>query len=132
MAVRLISDSEKLFIDIEGARFYYRRMPAHVRAGIESRFTNNRTGKTDWTKASVALLDYCLLNWQDVVDTAGNSVAFTKELIKFIPDTVQADIIAAVGENTDQVETEAKNLSSTQDSSSEITDSPAKRAEKGL
>jgi len=133
MAVVIIKTDERLSTIIEGATFYYRRIKGHIRASIVERFTNKRTGKTNWGKASDAMLRYCLLGWKDVIEPDGVVVPFDSELVDALPDEVQSILVEAIGANASQEaqDVEVKNLSNTPNSSSPMKASPAEPAVKG-
>ena len=118
MAVRIIDDNEKLFHDIEGARFHYKRLPAHIRGKIIEQYTDKRSGAQDWVKISIAYLIHCLYGWEHIVDGSNNELPFSIDKIGYLPDTVQSELVEIIGKNTDQLDDEAKNLSPTQNSSS--------------
>jgi hypothetical protein len=122
MAVRIINDNERLHIDIEGARFFFRRLPAHVRASIIEQYTDKRSGVQDWVKISIAYLQHCLYGWERVIDGHGEALPFSTEIIKYLPDTVQSELVEIVGKNTDQLDDEVKNSSITPSSNLETMD----------
>lgn len=122
MSIRIIADAERLSKSIEGATFYYRRIPAHVRAKIIDQNTNKRTGQVNWGAASLAILEHCVIGWEHVVDDKGLEIAFRRELTSYLPDSVQSDLVELFGANIDpQLEGEVKNSSGTPSSSSSTT-----------
>ena len=131
MAVVIIKTDERLSIELESATFFYRRIKGHVRAGIVEKYTNNRTGKTNWNRASIAMLQYCLLGWKNVVEPDGKEVPFDAEYIDALPEDVKAEIVELVGANVSQeaLEVDVKNLSGTASSSSPTKDSPVGNVE---
>ena len=119
MSIRIISDSEVLTKVIDGATFYYRRVPAHVRARIIDQNTNKRTGNVNWGSASLAILEYSITGWDSVVDDVGKPVGFKRELVGYLPDAVQNELVELLGANAEpKLEGELKNSPSTPSSSS--------------
>ena len=133
MAVVIIKTDERLSTIIEGATFYYRRIKGHVRAGIVEKFTNKRNGKTNWNRAGIAMLQYCLLGWKDVIEQDGKAVPFDSEFIDALPEDVKEELVEFVGANASQEaqDVEVKNLPNTPNSSSPMKASPAEPAVKG-
>lgn len=110
MAIRIIKDDERLSVTIEGATFYYRRMPATRRGRIVDHHSNKRTGMVAWGKATIAMLDDSLLDWSGVIEPDGTPIPFSKELIPYLPDSVQTEIMERLNENADVKESELKNF----------------------
>lgn len=131
MAVVIIKTDERLSIEIQEATFYYRRIPGHVRSDIVEKYTNNRTGKVDWGKASIAMLQYSILGWKNIIEPNGNEIVFDSEMIKFLPDEVTGELVEAMGANVSiaALDVEVKNSLDTPSSSSLTKDLPVRDAE---
>ena len=122
MGIKLIGDQEDLVYEHRGAKIHYRRLPAHVRAQIVKRHT--KRGMIDWYGSSLAFLEYCITNWSDVesANGSGEPAKFTAELVRYLPDVIQDDILELIGETAEKLEGEAKDLGPTSDSSPKTTD----------
>ena len=113
MAIRIIQDDERLELTIEGATFIYRRIPAGQRAKIVEQCTGKRSGQINWGKATIAIMEYCLFDWRNVIDAESREVTFDKALISYIPDTAQSELMEAFGANAEALEGDIKNLPTT-------------------
>jgi len=115
--VVIIREAERLNKDIDGATFYYKRVPAHIRNRMMTSCTSKR-GSTDWGRYGQMLMEYALLGWENVIEQTGAAVPFTKDIIGYLPDRIQGELIELLGENTEQMEGELKNSPPTLSSSS--------------
>jgi hypothetical protein len=114
--VVIIKETERLSKVIDGATFYYRRVPANIRNQMLLSCTP-RSGNTDWGRYGQMLQDYALLGWDNVIDQTTAPIAFSKSMINFLPDRIQGQLIELFGENTTQMQEELKNSPSTPSSS---------------
>ena len=120
--VVIIREAERLNKDIDGATFYYKRVPAHIRNRMMTSCTSRRSGNVDWGRYGQMLMEHALLEWENVIDQTGAAIPFSKEIIGYLPDRIQGELIDLLGENTDQMEGALKNLPPTQSSKPSITD----------
>jgi len=118
MPVVIIEENEQLKKVIDGATFYYKRVPGHVRNRLMTRYANKRTGTVNWGAYGEALMEAGLTGWSDVVDKAGAQIPFSKEAVPYLPDRVQGDLIDLLGENIEKQEDDIKNSPATPSSSS--------------
>lgn len=96
MAITIIRETEKLKLEKGGSTFYYRRVPQHVRADILQRHTPRRGGDPNWEKVLLDMLEHALLGWDNVLDENGQPIEFSKDLIGYIPQDVQVDLMEAI------------------------------------
>jgi hypothetical protein len=122
MPVVIIREAERLSKEIDGATFYYKRVPAHIRNRMMASCTSRRSGNVDWGRYGQMLMDYALLGWDNVIDQSKAEIPFSKEIIGYLPDRIQGELIELFGENTEQLEGELKNSPTTPSSSTSITD----------
>ena len=118
MSLRLITDQERLRYDGEGYWIEYRRLPAHIRANIVR--TCTKRGTLDFYAASIKFLEYCVLDWNGVttVDDSGKEVRvdYDKDLVRYLPDEVQNDLIERIGQDAERLQEAIENLGTTPDS----------------
>lgn len=88
--IKIIRESERNEVTIEGSTFIYRRIPASVSMKINREHT--RKGLIDFAEAGLAIVRYCLLDWRNVLDENDEPIPFTKELIDCIPDPIIAEL----------------------------------------
>lgn len=110
MAVKIIKKEERLKITLEGSDFFYRRIPSPERAEILQRLTPRRGGDPNWEKVMKEMLQFGLLDWKDVEDADDQPVPFDRELCGWLPQTIQVDLLDALGANVEQLQDEVKNL----------------------
>lgn len=97
MAITIIRETEKLTLEKAGSKFFYRRIPGHIRADILQRHTPRRGGDPNWERVLSDMLEYSILGWEGVADETGNTIDFDKELIGYIPQEIQVDLMDAMG-----------------------------------
>jgi len=89
-------------VEIDGATFYYRRVPANIRNRMmRSCTTSHRTGHVDWGRYEQMLMEYALLGWENV-HQRGAAVPFSKELIAHIPDRAQGELVILFSEHPER------------------------------
>lgn len=114
MPVVIIEDGEKLEKIIDGATFYYKRVPGSTRNRLMARYTSKRTGVVNWTEYGIALIKEGVTGWDDqVVDIQGKPIPFSLDVIPYIPDRVQGELVDLLGENIEKQEGELKNSPTT-------------------
>ncbi len=86
MPIRIIRDDERLTFTYGDARIYYRRIPAHIRRQLFARHT--KRGQIDAHGLMLDLLDYAILDWEGVVDEAGQPLPYSRELLGYLPAEV--------------------------------------------
>lgn len=116
----IIEDQEKLKKVIEGAVFYYKRIPGHVRSRLLTLCTSKRSGNIDYGKHGQLLIAEGIIGWEEgsVIDRTGNPIPFSKEILPYLPDVLQGQLIDLFGENIEQEDEEIKNLQPTPSSNS--------------
>jgi hypothetical protein len=92
MAITLISENERLCCTIGDAQIWYRRVPSYIQRNIEQ--AHAKRGGADPRAVVEDVLAYALLEWQGVVDGEGQPVAYTPELLRVLPESVKADLVA--------------------------------------
>jgi len=112
MSIRLISKTERLVYEIEGSKFFYKRVfPAYWN---DLKRKHTKRGMVDMGAAGFDLLETHVIGWENVVDEKNKEVPFAKELILQLPDPILADLIVAINGNVytedgeAQLETEKK------------------------
>jgi hypothetical protein len=97
--IRLISKEERLTLQVtqEGrtAKFFYRRLPADVRARCIKE--NTERGITDAEGALTAALKYCLYGWEGFLDQQDEPVQYDAELVVILPSDLRQELATAVG-----------------------------------
>lgn len=86
MAIRIITETERNCHEAFGCKFYYRRISAGKLQSIQK--ANMTRGIVDHAKAGLAILEYCLLDWEGVLGEDDKSIPFSKSLIQQLPDEV--------------------------------------------
>ena len=86
MAVRIISETEKNKFEYAGSTFYYRRISVSQSLIINKKHT--RKGMVDHVAAGLEIVEWCLIDWEGVEDENGAAIAFSKELVKCLPDEI--------------------------------------------
>jgi len=109
MPVVIIEESESLKKIIDGATFYYKRVPGHTRNRLMTKYTNRRTGAINWGSYGLELMEDGLTGWKDVITKAGEQVPFSRDIIPNLPDRVQGELIELLGENVEKQEGDIKN-----------------------
>jgi len=94
MKVRLISENERLKIKIESATFYYRRALSSTIANLRNKYTVR--GEFDAVGFADEILEQHVLDWKGVYDENDKEISFQKELIKFLPDNIKANLLEAI------------------------------------
>jgi hypothetical protein len=92
MPITLISESERHSVSLGDATVFYRRVPSYLQKKIEA--THTKRGQVDQRGVVDEVLAYALLGWEGVVDAEGQPVAFSADLIKYLPEESKAEIIA--------------------------------------
>jgi len=114
--IKLVKESERLVLDGDGFKIFYRRVPSPVRGDITRRATPRRGGDPDWTKVSRQMLTYAILDWEGVFDDDNQAVPYSPELAENLPEEIQVELLEKVGQNIDRVQAESKNSGTTSDS----------------
>jgi hypothetical protein len=103
MTIVIIEDNERLPFTMDGATYYYRRMPSDTRSALVKKYTTTimvdgkPVRETDWDAVARMTLEYCLRDWEGVVNGAGESVPYEAKLISRIPDAHQVAILNKLG-----------------------------------
>jgi len=100
MAIRIIKESERLSYEYEGSTFYYRRLSAKKSNEFQKNFT--KRGITEFAEMGLAIMQYCIIGWDDVLDADGSQVAYSSSLIEELPDDVITEITGLIREGNPQ------------------------------
>ncbi len=84
MSVQLIRKEERLKLLYEGSTFIYRRLDAGVKARLINKHTKN--GKFDVGTYNLAILQHCVMGWEQVTDSEGTVCEFERDLVQYLPD----------------------------------------------
>lgn len=98
MPVRLVSEQEKLVVEIEGSKFFYRRIKSIERQNIIRK--HSRRGNildANWGAATQEMIKLCVTGWENVIDGNGEPIKYEPELIESLPDSVLTRISEAIG-----------------------------------
>lgn len=98
MAVRLISETERNVFEYDDSKFYYRRISATQAGVIQKKHT--KRGITDHHAAGLELVQWCLLDWENVLDENGEPIPFTKELVRAMPDDLVSELTLALRDSS--------------------------------
>lgn len=98
MAVRLITENERNVFEYDGTKFYYRRVGATQTLVINKKHT--KRGITDFAAVGYEIVEYCLLDWENMEGADGELVPFSKELIKQLPDDVIQELSTQIRESS--------------------------------
>jgi hypothetical protein len=90
MPVRIIQEDERYKTEYEGSIFYYRRLSARKSADLIKQYT--KKGQLDYAAMGMAVVKYCLLDWEDVLDSKGEPIAYDPKLIDSMPDEVITEL----------------------------------------
>jgi len=88
MAVRLL-DTTPRWVEIDGSRFHIRSLDAEERArALETQTTDTGEIRMNLGVYNLRVVEFGLLDWENVEDASGNPVEFSKEKIKLLPTDV--------------------------------------------
>lgn len=93
--VRLIGNSEKFFVNLFGAKFYYRRITIMAWKAYVKKH-ESFDGKVDLNNVSIDVVSDYLLDWENVKGTDGKPIKFDKKLVQYLPDDVLAGLLNAI------------------------------------
>jgi len=96
MAIRIIKSSERLKYEYEGSTFYYRRLSSKKSNEFQKQFT--KKGITEYGDMGLAIMQYCIVGWDSVLDTDGEPVAYDPDLIEEMPDEVITELTGLIRE----------------------------------
>lgn len=95
MAIDLISNDERIAIDLHGVRFWARRILSSEQKRAEAQCT--KKGQTDYIAVMDLLLSDHIVGWEphpDAVRENGREVAFSVQALARLPIGVKNDLIA--------------------------------------
>ena len=107
MPILLISDSERLSLELGDSTLYYRRVPALKRAELLAKHTT--FGIVDEPAWQLAMVTYALTGWANVQTLDGVAVPFEARLVGTLPPPVIGALMAKVQETSPAPETILKN-----------------------
>lgn len=90
MAVKIIKETERNSVVIEGSTFYYRRISVSKSMEINKRHT--RRGVVDYAAAGLDVVKYCLLGWDEVLDENDEPIEYDPALVDMIPDNIIGEL----------------------------------------
>jgi len=98
MKLQLISNKEQLKLKIactdNEVEVTYRRCTTTAAQAISR--NHQAAGKFDGNAAVMETLQKYIVSWKGVVDENGKELPFSPELVEYLPDEVQGEIVAAV------------------------------------
>jgi hypothetical protein len=93
--VVLISPTEKLRFMVGDTAFFYRRLPPSMRRDLMAEYSVRGTFDAKGVLGlEVAIAQYCIRGWENLLDAEGKQVPFLEEVIPVLPVAV----IQQVGE----------------------------------
>ena len=98
MAVRLISDTERNVFEFDGSRFYYRRISSNQAVIINKKHL--KRGVVDQHAAGLETVQWCLIDWEHVLDGDGLEIPFSKDLVPALPDDLVNELHMALRESS--------------------------------
>lgn len=86
MAIRIISAQERNKFSYDESVFYYRRISMSKSMELTKKHT--KRGLADNVAIGVDIMQWCLLDWENVIGLDGEPLAFSKDLVPDLPDEV--------------------------------------------
>jgi len=132
MALKLVSQAERLKFEGDGFVIFYRRITNQKRNRIVQRHTN-RKGEADNASIADEILEECVTGWTGVSELVAGEwteVPFSTEKVALIPDEVGGELMEFLGANVTTKEVEVGNSETTPDNSGTTRGSPAGDADK--
>lgn len=84
--VVLISPNEKLHFQVDDTTFIYRRIPPSKQIEIVAEHsTRGVFDNNGLTRFGLAMAQYCIRGWENLVDAEGKQVPFLEEIIAHLP-----------------------------------------------
>lgn len=90
MALEIVKDNERLVINGDGWKWFYRRVPPSVHRKITTRNTNAK-GVTNWHAVGRELLIYATLGWEGFRD-AGVDIPYSPDNVEMVVDGLPQSI----------------------------------------
>lgn len=129
--IRIITETEHLVhgdFAADGYEIYFRRIPSHIRNRIAKKYT--RIAKrgvevTDWLAASIEMLEYSILGWRGVYSVENEKdveIEYSSDMVEWLPDEIQTDVLEKSGANITKDGGESKNLPTTRANKSQTTE----------
>jgi len=94
MPIQIVKDTERLTYKNGGSTIYYRRIPSVKRSFIIKK--NTKRGFPDWPAITKEIMDYIVLGW-DTVQDGGKDLPYDPELIPYLPEDVNLDLLDLSG-----------------------------------
>jgi hypothetical protein len=91
VGIRLIAETERYTVEVHGATFTYRRVPSFIQKQIEQRHI--KRGVEDKRGTVEEVLRWAVLDWDGIADANGIPVAFTPELLAYLPEEVKGILV---------------------------------------
>jgi hypothetical protein len=95
MGISIISDTERIAIDLSGVRFFARRVLGHEQAQVE-RLCTSKKGEVDYHKMTDELLKRHVTGWEpnpDPITENGEPAAFSAERLLRLPLDVKNELV---------------------------------------
>jgi len=92
--IRLISENERLKIEIGASTFIYRRALGSTISQIRRAYTKG--GEFDAEGFADEILEKHVLDWRDVLNERDEQVPFSPDKVKYLPDEVRAKLLGAI------------------------------------
>lgn len=94
MPIQILKEEERHTYELDGSKIQYRRMSTLKRGQVVRRHT--RRGKVDWDAVTREMLQYVITGWENV-QSGGQSVPYSPELVTQLPDEVTNEILELSG-----------------------------------
>ena len=98
MPIRIVSEVERNVTHIDGATFYYRRMPFVVRQRLTKQCTERGILNND--AYAQALLEYTVLGWHSIVDQADQEIPFSQANLMLLPEETMVKLLGKISDAT--------------------------------
>lgn len=101
MAVKILSKDKVMDYEIDGTVFQYKQMPGKELAHYERNAAQIIANKTVFNIEGVNLqiLEWGLVGWKNLLDSDGKDVAFSKDLIQYLPGDVRSKLAGLIRAN---------------------------------
>lgn len=101
MAVTLVDERERIKFEYKGSAFWLRRADTKEKGRIRKAHTTMIKGveHTDFGAVADALLSFCVLGWENVVDIHGKQIPFSTDVLPRLPDDTKTAIMDYLDES---------------------------------
>ena len=95
MAIRIVKETERLEYKQDISKIYYRRISGYQQGLIQKRHT--KKGKPDWNAVTREMMEYIVLDWENVEIEKDEYLPFSKDMISNLPQDDQLELLELAG-----------------------------------